>query len=418
MNQDPLFELTRSPQLNVLISRTKEFYSNEITDAEFKESIKTLNSFRRELRGFLREQIKFNPVTENIKRQTERIEVYLEDIRKSLEEMYAYFGDQKKEHIEIGLERCKEAFAKLHASIDSIQKEESESFAAYSKAPLQNELMRIGYALIDGKVAPEAFKQKLDALKNSLRMYYGYFEKISPKLGEKEYFLAHKEEIRSTIKEYIKSLEEAGMFFKDLNVEHIKRGLTKANESAEKLLKFHRDFTECKSLKNCFRCGAENDAGAKFCVKCSAALPVIADEESETLDFKVDENDNINYSGHVQTELTKRVCDLVSFVKDGSVSKEKALEDLDNIIVSVSKAVADKEKLQVPKELEGTPEYSQIFMQMENLMNVGLKDMKEGLLSLKNCIEASEESQATFALEQFLSGADSLSKVVSMSSHA
>ena len=83
MTQDPLFELTRSPQLNVLINRTKEFYENTITDAEFKESIKTLNSFRREFRSFLREQIKFNAMTSTMKQQTEIIEQSLEKIRRS-----------------------------------------------------------------------------------------------------------------------------------------------------------------------------------------------------------------------------------------------------------------------------------------------------------------------------------------------
>ena len=116
MTQDPLFELTRSPQLNVLINRTKEFYENTITDAEFKESIKSLNSFRREFRTFLREQIKFNVMTPLVKEQTQSIEHSLEKIREGLEEMYSYFNDRKQEHIDSGLTKCKSAFEKLLAA--------------------------------------------------------------------------------------------------------------------------------------------------------------------------------------------------------------------------------------------------------------------------------------------------------------
>ncbi len=416
MTQDPLFELTRSPQLNVLINRTKEFYENTITDAEFKESIKSLNSFRREFRTFLREQIKFNVMTPLVKEQTEIIEHSLEKIREGLEEMYSYFNDRKQEHIDSGLTKCKSAFEKLHDSIESIQKEEKETQKTYSNAPLQNELMRIGYALIDGKVSPDAFKIKLDSLKNSLRMYYGYFDNIVPQSSETEFLKENGSLIKNCVRDYIKALEEASIFFKDLNTEHIKVGLKKSNEAAEKLIDFQNRLNELKSVKNCFRCGTKNPATAKVCSSCGATLPVMAEEESgESIDLRVDENDNINNTTHAQTELTKKVSDIVSDFKHRKISSSEAKNSLSKIIDSVAQTKKDKDKLQIPNELKENNEYSSIFNKMEDLMVLGLKDMEEGLTKINNCFEIEDDSQIDFGLEQFFSGADNLSKVVVMS---
>ncbi len=417
MNQDPLFELTRSPQLNALITRTKEYYAGEITDAEFKESIKALNSFRRELRSFLREQIKFAVMTPSKRAQTDAIEVCLEDVRKSLEEMYSYFNDGDRGHVESGLEKCKSAFERLNAAVESIQREES-SEKEYSKAPLQNELMRIGYAMIDGKVSPDAFRIKLDSLKNSLRMYYGYFGGITPKNSEKEYFEAHREEIRLTVREYIKALEEVGLYFRDSNVDHVKSGLSRSHAAAERLLKFQQEISEARTIKHCFKCGAENPAAAKFCVKCSAALPVMIDDDEETIDLQVDENDNVSRSGHVQTELTKKVSDVVSSFRSGSMSAGDAVGVISSIVESIAQTKKEKEKLKVPQEIESDAEYSPVFFEIEELMNRGLADMEQGLKSLSSAIENNDESGMMFALDGFLSGADSLSKVVMMSQQA
>lgn len=416
MTQDPLFELTRSPQLNVLINRTKEFYENTITDAEFKESIKTLNSFRREFRSFLREQIKFNAMTSTMKQQTEIIEQSLEKIREGLEEMYSYFNDRKQEHIDSGLTKCKSAFEKLHDSIESIQKEEKDTQKTYSKAPLQNELMRIGYALIDGKVSPDAFKIKLDSLKNSLRMYYGYFDKIVPQSSETEFFKENGSIIKSCVRDYIKALEEVGIFFKDLNTEHIKVGLQKSNEAAEKLMDFQNRLNELKSVKNCFRCGTKNLASAKICSSCGATLPVIGEEEGgENIDVRVDEDNNINNTNHVQTELTKKVSDLVADFKSRKISSSEAKKNLNQIIDSVVQTKKDKDKFKLPSDLNEDNEYTSIFNKMENLMISGLNEMEDGLRKIESCFEIEDDSQIDFALEQFFFGADNLSKVVVMS---
>ena len=417
MNQDPLFELTRSPQLNALINRTKDFYSGEITDAEYKESIKALYSFRKQLREVLREQIKFTPMTPSLRRQTDSIEIYLEDIRKSLEEIYSYFNDRNRDHIESGLFKCRASFDKLALAIDEIQKEEA-SGKEYSKAPLQNELMRIGYAMLEGSVSRDAFKIKLDSMKNSLRMYYGYFGNIVPSGGEREYFEEHREEMRLTVREYIKALEEASLYYRDFNPEHVKSGLSRSHDAAEKLLEFQQKLLELKSVKRCFKCGAENEASSRYCISCSAALPVIADESGETIDFKVDENNSINNTGHVQTELTKKVTDTVDAFKSGAMTLYDASAVISSITDSIAQTRKEKESLQIPQEIQQDSEYAPMFNEVEELMTAGLIDMEEGLRSLLYSMEGNDESGMIFAIERFLGGADSLSKVVMMSQQA
>ena len=82
---------------------------------------------------------------------------------------------------------------------------------------------------------------------------------------------------------------------------------------------------------------------------------------------------------------------------------------------SVAQTKKDKDKLQIPNELKENNEYSSIFNKMEELMVLGLNDMEEGLTKINNCFDAEDDAQIDFALEQFFSGADNLSKVVVMS---
>lgn len=412
MNQDPLFELTKSPQLNELINKTKDLYSGIITDSDFKVSVKSLNTFRRNLRSFLRDQAFYVPKTPVIEAELNKIESLLEKVRESLEEMYKYFSDSDKIHIEVGLTKCRELFNELWISIENIQKAES-SEEKYSKAPIQDELMKIGFALAQGKISQKAFKDKLSSLIGSLKKYYAGFDSLTPQGGERDLFLANKDVIKSAVKEYIRALEESAGYFANQDKKYINEGLKKANIFAEQLFDFKERLTDLSSKVICVKCSFENDGLSKVCSNCSAVL--ITPGLDNQSDFKIDESGNLNSSNHVETELTRDVNDAVEKVKSGVFSKNQFKVVLETVTKKISQAKSDKEKIQIPEQLRGEHEASPIFLQIEELISQGFTESLGGLEKMTMFAQGENESMLIFGQEEFLNGTDKFHQAKEMS---
>lgn len=270
---DPLFNMTSCPDVNEFIEQVRAFYAMEITDDEFKESWEKLDNFRRQVRNVLAQQLKCNVLSPIKKKETDNIQKRLESAKSALEEIYLYFKDGKREHIESGLERCKRYFEEMFASAAAIRKEEEGELQKYSKAPLQNELMRIGYDVLDGKLPAKVFGEKLSALKTSLKNYYASCEEVDENDSQSFYFSAHRDEIKSAVKSYVKALEEAEQFLKTNDRSVLKKGLEKSAKAAEILVMHQENMTNAKRTKSCFKCGAENDFSAKYCASCNAVIP-------------------------------------------------------------------------------------------------------------------------------------------------
>ncbi len=416
MNQDPLFELTNSPQLNELILRTKDLYAGNITDAQYKETVKALNEYRRSFRTFLRQQVKFTPANEIIKSEVDKLEIELEKLRESLEAIYKYFSDGLKEHIEKGLTDCRKNFEHINQAIAVIQQQDAKA-EKYSDAPLQNELMTIGFALLEGKVTPAAFSLKLDLLLKSLKEYYTGFDNLTPAGGEKEYFEENKAEIKSAVRDYIKALEEAREYLYNNNKVHMYKGLEASKLASEKLLAFQEKLGEYHQRVVCIKCGVTSPATEKHCIKCGAVLPVNI-EETQTMAFKQDEDGNIKSSSHMESELTLNVSQAVSSVKEGKMSKKEFGGFIGGILEKVKGAQKEKEKLPLPDQLQGKDEASPLFIQIEELIQTGFEDMQEGLDKMSLYASGENESHLIFGLEEFLSGHDRLSQARRLTSQA
>ena len=412
MSQDPLFELTKSPQLNELINKTRALYSGEITDSDFKLSVKSLNNFRRNLRTFLRDQAIYTPKTPIVDEEIQNIESLLEKIRESLEEMYLYFSDSDKGHVEKGLTRCKDLFNRVWISIENIQKAEANE-EQYSKAPIQNELMKIGFALTQGKISQKAFNDKLTSLISSLKKYYAGFDLLTPQGGEREFFTTNKSIIKSAIKDYIVALEESARFFMNQDKKHINEGLRKANLFAEQLYDFQEQLTDLASKKICVKCSFENDGLSKVCSNCSAVL-ITADLDSHD-GFKIDETGNSTTSNHIETELTRDVNNAVEKVKSGAYTKSQFKDFLEGVIKKIKQTKAEKEKIQIPEQLRGEHEASPIFLQIEELISQGFTESINGLEKMVLFAQGENESMLIFGQEEFLNGTDKFYQAKEMS---
>ncbi|MDQ7824743.1 MAG: zinc ribbon domain-containing protein [Candidatus Eremiobacteraeota bacterium] len=413
MGEEALFELTRAPQLNEVITLARAVYEGEGIEDDLKKSIKTLNTFRREMRSFFRHQLKFQENTPTLMTQAPLIEKALEKLRTGLEEAYRYFSSHDREALVKGIAIMRESFAELFASIDSL-KEEERNIPRYAESPLQNELMRVGYGVMRGTIKPEAFKERLAAVRQSIKAFYEGFDKMSPAPHEEAFFHEKRSEIKKALKEYFRGLEEAALYFADHSTEHIARGLERSKEASEMLVLLHRGLTESGAgprTRPCIQCGGENEVTAKFCVHCNARLADFATGQSSSMEFRMDQEGMVKASAHADTEFTRDLQNTVLRARDGSLSSEGFLAELSRLEAKVLHARKEKARLTLPGDLKGDSPESLVLEEVNSAMEEGIGELLSGIGRMKLFAQAGDESALIFGLEEALSGADRLFQV-------
>lgn len=272
---DPIFNMTSFPVLNDFIDQVKALYSMEITISEFSDAVDNLDNFRRKAKSVLADQLRSNVVTPEKKKEISHIEKRLESFQSAIGEIRTFFKDSDKKHIESGLERCKRYFEEIWSSIESLKKQENAEIGKYSKAPAQNEIMRIAEDVVAGRLSKSILKEKISNLKKNLKNYYYLCGDIAEGDPGAYYLELHKDEIKKAVKDYVKSLDETEKYFVSGDSSVLKAALKKASLAAEVLLEHQEKITDAKITKSCVKCGAENDYSAKYCSSCNAVMPEI-----------------------------------------------------------------------------------------------------------------------------------------------
>jgi hypothetical protein len=414
MADQSIFEPTRAPQLNEVLDLAKGIIEGTADEKDFKRSVKDLNTFRRLLRRVLRSEARFykSPVLE---REVPRMEIELGHLKKGIEEVYAFFSDRDRNHISKGLAICRASIDSFFSSIDALNKEEGEKIT-YSESPYQNELMRVGYAVMKGILKPSMLKERLEGIMGMMKAFYQNFDSLEPSAPEREIFLEKRQAIKSKLHAYIKSLQEIERYFDDHDLIHLEKGLGASKEAADTLMALQHELvkvSEGPRTKLCFRCGKENQVIAKYCAHCNATFPSYEMGEKTSMEFRMDDRGNVEAVSHARTELSMRLLDGVSKMRAGSLSREHFKRLLDELEQKALQARQEKGRLQLPKELynNGTPSDIELFETMEALMTGGIEEIAEGLDRMKLYIAGQDETSLTVGLEKVLCGADKLSHV-------
>lgn len=272
---DPLFNMTSCPDLNTFIDRVKSFYSMEISEDEFRMAVDDLDDFRRRIRAVMEDQLRSNVLSPLKKRSVEVIKARLESLRSAVSEIRRYFDDSNREHIDSGLGRCRRYIEEMSAAASAMIEEEKSENAKYSRAPLQNELMRIAYDVMAGRLPKGILSEKLTALKRSLKDFYSSIGDFPEEEQGGHYLMMHRDEIKTVLKSYFKALDECEAYFSSGSKSALESSLKKAAASAELLVDHQEKMMNEKRVKICVKCGGENEMSAKFCVKCNAVLPEV-----------------------------------------------------------------------------------------------------------------------------------------------
>jgi hypothetical protein len=406
-------ELTRSAQLNEVIRSAREVWQGEGSDDALKASLKALTTLRRELRSMLRRSIKYQEKNSLSLAEAPKVEKNLESLRDGIDEAYRYFKDRKKEHLQRGIGLCREAFGRLFESFDLFKAEE-EKWTVHSELPYQNELMHLGYGVMKGTISSSAFRDRLDALKVSIRSFYDHFDHLAPHPGERDFFEAHRQEIKKAFRAYLKGLDETALYFSDGRLEHIKKGLEATKEASDQVLHFQHALTEAgegPKKKLCFKCGKENEASSRCCTSCSAAFPVFEGNALSGMDIRLDTDGNVHTSSHVETGFSKKLTSAVASVKEGAMTTEKFRSYLDDVEQKAIKGTKDKERLGEARTLFHELPSLDVLEEIDDLMMMGFSEVLEGVEQMRRYFTDGDESHLTFGLESALSGADRIARV-------
>lgn len=422
MEEKPLTDLTRSPQLNEAIQLGEMIIRGKGDPAEFKKSIKNLNTLRREMRSYLRREMKFHEKTSLLAGEAAKIESALEKMKKGIEEAYGYFKSGNARDIKEGLRECRSAFESLFRSFDRLKDEEdSKQGAPSSESPFQSELMRVGRGVIKGTIKPEAFRERLEGMKKAVRSFYEHFDSMRPNPQEQLYFEENQQAIRHALKKYVKALDEASLYFKDGDLHHIEKGLKNSNEASGEIIRHQKELMKAGEAQNtvlCLRCGTGNQVTMKFCRHCNAALPSFDRGAESTLELRMDDGGHIkDATHHVKNQFTEMLTGSVSKFRLGEITKEEFRRQLDEMERKAQHARREKEQLKPPKDLK-TWEEVEYFEYVEKMMTTGIDDVIEGLGTIKAYIDSGDNLQLANGMETVLTGADKLYGVQMLSQGA
>ncbi len=418
MEDEALFELSRSTQLNEVIQAAQAVWTGSGIDDDLKASLKRLNSLRREMRSIFRRGLTFQEESPRIREEREKVEKNLELLRDGLDETYRYLKDGSKSHIMKGLPLCREAFSNLFISFEHIREEE-ERCTCYSESPFQNELMRVAHGVLKGTIRPDALRSRLDGLYRYARGLYESFDITVKGPREQQFYLEKGAEIKKTLKSYVRGLEEIGRYFKDRDSTHIRTGLDITAEAANQLLEYQKELVrinEEPETKLCFRCGSENEIWSHYCSKCNAAFPSFETASESSVEFVLDTQGAVKTQDHVDTEFTRRIIDAISKVRAGRLSSGSFRKELDEMEHKAENARKEKAKLAFPTELvKADPAQAEFFEQIDQLTSTGIDEILEGLRRMRGYLEWGDDTALTFGLENVLAGADRLFIVQMMS---
>lgn len=412
MSENPQMELTRSPHLNETIKTAEGVLDGTVPPADLKKSLKKLNDLRRQMVWVFRHQLRFQEKTSVLTRELPRIEENFRNLKAGIEKIYQYFSEPKEEHIRTGLKSARESFEALFASFDAL-KDEEKTWKVYSRSPYLNELMRVGFGVIKGTIAPEAFKERLEEMITFQNRFISQFENMSPLPAEVKVFNEKKESIKKALARYRQGLEEAKLYFKDKELRHIKKGLEEAAEATEKLFSYQEALlkaAESSRERPCFRCGAQNPVAAKFCIKCNAILPPLPKMPESTFELRQDEAGFVRSTGHALTENTKRLIDAVEGVQNGTVTLEKFKTFIESMQEKAKQAIREKARLSIPSQIR-EQEDREVFLKVGRSLDAGLQEFQSGIERISLYLKDRDPGHLTVGLEAALSGADRLYQV-------
>ncbi|HEY3999392.1 MAG TPA: hypothetical protein VGO93_11030 [Candidatus Xenobia bacterium] len=395
-------ELTRSPAINLLLN-TIEQYQQEEVDGEtvitvFNETVAFINEG---LQKAFEGQVKISPPGSAMRSMAPEVQAALDQLRKTL--------DQLRRALETGspgealLAAVVDTTGRVFDAFDRLQAAEAKE-PNLSRSPHLNPLMKVGFAVADGTMDPALFRTLL----TNMVAYHHQMALFKPPAVATE---AQRADMQSALKQHLEGLKEAERYFEDGQGAHIKQGLERSNQAVNRLYALDEAFQAAEAaarVKRCIRCSEENDVQARLCRRCQAPLPQVIDSTTSTVDVQI--ADQVKATGHVVSEVTQPLVEMVAEIRSG----KKVLYDLNDPLQALEeriKTLWDQLKQVNPEEQAGSPEDLEAMKWAQEVMSQGIHEMVEGLNNMRRAVNAHDQAGLDVGMEAFLTGHDRIAEV-------
>lgn len=264
----------------------------------------------------------------------------------------------------------------------------------YSDAPFIQELVRVGKAFVQGKLAAELFQERFNAF---CEFHDQFVESLQPLLAEVEGD-PRQQELLDALEEQNLVLDDIAGFFQAGDKRQLDAALQRLCASTAILLELQQEFQkegEDDTGLLCFRCGHANLQGEKNCSNCQARL----------IDVQTPGEDSTYNDSSLPSNLRKLMAASESF-RDGAIEQAAFLEVLDWYDELTNQALTQMSELAPPPEEADTmpPEQLETYDEAVEAMQQGLDDLKAGVLRLRSYADKKDPVDLELGLEGCLGG--------------
>lgn len=290
------------------------------------------------------------------------------------------------------LETCNATVNQLFWAFADLREHLAEE--KYSDAPFIQEVVRVGKAYVQDKLAAELFLERFNAF---CEFHDQFIEGLQPMLVEVQGDPRH-QQLLDALEEQNLILDEIAASLQAGDKRLVDAALGRLCNSSAVLLELQQEFQKEEEATPgllCFRCGHANQAGEQKCVNCQARL----------IGVQTPGEDSTYHDRSLPTNLRKLMGAAEGF-RDGALDREAFQEVLDWYDELTDQALGQMSQLAPPpKEAEEMPEHQlNAYDDAVEAMQQGLDDLKSGMLRLRAYADKKDPIDLEIGLESCLAG--------------
>ena len=426
--------LTRSPQINELISLVSNIRLGKANPEDLKDALEELKEMIQGIRVMSDALKTTQPASDNFEEKYARMIELFEMLIEELNNMALYIDDQNDEYLETPLENIKQYINEVLDIADDFKKVEDYQ-PMYSYSLYINEMLRVGYGYLQGQfrlidftpryqVAKEAFEEsyaQMQAMINAPKDTKALEENFPKILELLESMKASFEEIETLLEsENPEENKEALMPL----LEKIKQGSyelyviqVKINEEIEKL-------EEEKTKRICPKCGEKTSVYEKYCQSCKVLLPPLPEGYIESISkISIVHGEGIPDStapveptipdGHILISPNiLKIYEAAFKVGQGEISKEEFTEVINWYDGILSKTRKDMASIKEPEGLDENGKM--LFNETFKLLIEGTEESQQGLDEIKKYLEDSDVMHLVNGVNAIMKAGEKLNGVQAM----
>ncbi len=298
-----------------------------------------------------------------------------------------------------------------------VLKAEEASRPQLSPSSYVNELLRVAYAYLEGKMSGQLLTERLQGLMTHLQSFLGQLEQTPADPKEAEVLARHRAEMDEALDEQLEALHEMDEHLRreDADPEELRLPLETLRETTQSIYEITQMLAEAmlaEEQKHCLRCGKANERSARYCSGCNAVFPTFNEEAAAPSQVNVRLEEEIVAAGPRELPpLVRQLLTAVEATAKGGDPDELAreLEAAQGRMRTVERML---EQLEPPPE-ETPEDQLKVFEETLQTLQEGFTAFNEGLDQVADYFKARDPRVLWDALHQLTPAAEQLAAVQS-----